>query len=245
MCFCPECGSALNPIDRQQGQPQPLVRPIAPAASVSSAATTRPIGSVIFPLGARRKVPAVLAAVPLVCFAGLAAFLLTRRGEQSATQPAQIAITPIVPIQRSTPREERPTAAPAASDAERNDVTATLQAWIGAVRGHDLDRHMSYYAPSLDIYHSARNVSSDRVRRDLARAFSRYAALKVQLADITVTVDSASGTAIATFTKSWDFSGNSNSVGPPGGKTWSGLVRETVWLRRTDGGWRIAGIRDH
>jgi ketosteroid isomerase-like protein len=118
------------------------------------------------------------------------------------------------------------------------EVTSALSDWVSALEAHDLDAHMGYFADTLDTYHSLQNVSASRVRADLARAFSRYSTLSVRLSNLQVTVDRSNANAVVTFDKAWVFANG------PGEKTFSGSVRQTVWLRQVNRRWLISGLKD-
>ena len=100
----------------------------------------------------------------------------------------------------------------------------------------DLNSHLSFYAPKVDIYYLKRGVNRDYVREDRARALAVYDDLNFQFSNVNVKVlDNRGRRAVATFDKRWDFKGQRNS---------SGSVREMVWLERSGGKWRITGERD-
>ncbi|HEV7377199.1 MAG TPA: zinc ribbon domain-containing protein [Pyrinomonadaceae bacterium] len=115
------------------------------------------------------------------------------------------------------------------------EVTSTLYNWAAATQAHDLDAHMSYYADTLDTYYLRSNVSSDFVRSDKSRAYSRYHKLDVKLSNFEVTVDPSGTHAAAVFDKTFNFEGD---------KLLSGSVRQALWLRKIDGRWRITGEKD-
>ena len=71
----------------------------------------------------------------------------------------------------------------------RREVIDTLNAWEEAVRQHDLDRHMTYYSDTLDVYYKRSNVSKAYVRSTLTPAYDRYSTLDVQLSNISVAID--------------------------------------------------------
>lgn len=129
-----------------------------------------------------------------------------------------------------------PTPAQVDAAAVREQVTAALNGWTAASRARDLDKHMSFYADTLDTYYNASNVSSSRVRSDRARAYQIYNTLDVELSDIKVTPDPAGDKATATFDKTWTFEGDE--------KYSSGSVHQKIWLAKLGGRWRITGEKD-
>jgi hypothetical protein len=141
--------------------------------------------------------------------------------------------------QRSAPSatKQPATPAPAAAFAEKDGAMHALNSWVNALNSYDLNLHMSYFTDTLDIYHARRNVSSNKVRADLARAFARYSRLNVEISNVAITLDSSNETATATFNKSWRFESDS-------AKQWSGSVRQMVWLKKFGERWLIAGLKD-
>lgn len=129
-----------------------------------------------------------------------------------------------------------PTPQPVDAAAVREQVTGVLNGWTSASRARDLDRHMSYYADTLDTYYSATNVSSSRVRADRSRAYTLYNTLDVELSDIKIAPDPSGERATATFDKTWTFEGDE--------KYSSGSVHQKVWLTKIGGRWRITGEKD-
>lgn len=120
--------------------------------------------------------------------------------------------------------------------AVREQVTKVLNGWASASREHDLDKHLSYYADTLDTYYNATNVSASRVRSDRARAYKLYTTLDVELSNLKITPDPSGDTATATFDKTWTFEGSE--------KYSSGSVHQKIWLTKSGGRWRITGEKD-
>ena len=168
-----------------------------------------------------------IGAILLMAVAATVAVFVTKTGEKKTEAPIK------------TPGQgEKDTSTSQSREAE---VTATLGSWNAALRAHDLDTHMSYFAETLDTYYSHRNVEAARVRADLARAFSRYSTLNVVLSGVRVTFDRDNESASVTLDKTWTFANGSDTAAE---KTWSGSVRQMLWLRRIEGRWRITGLKD-
>lgn len=129
-----------------------------------------------------------------------------------------------------------PTPPPVDVKAVREQVTNVLNGWTSASRARDLDKHMSYYADTLETYYNASNVGASRVRSDRARAYTQYNTLDVELSDIKITPDPSGERATATFDKTWTFEGDE--------KYSSGSVHQKVWLAKIGGRWRITGEKD-
>jgi len=130
------------------------------------------------------------------------------------------------------------TASPSPVDvaAVREQVSAVLNGWASASRAHDLDKHLSYYADTLDTYYNATNVSASRVRSDRSRAYTIYTTLDVELSNMKITPDPGGEKATATFDKTWTFEGSE--------KYSSGSVHQKIWLTKIGGRWRITGEKD-
>ena len=117
----------------------------------------------------------------------------------------------------------------------RDEVTATLNGWAAASMAHDIEKHMSYYADTLDAYYTSTNVSASRVRADRERAYETYSTIDIRLSNIKVAADAKGEHATATFDKTWNFEGSKYS---------SGSVQQRIWLVKTGGRWLITGEKD-
>jgi ketosteroid isomerase-like protein len=141
----------------------------------------------------------------------------------------------------ATPRTPAPspsataTTPPVDTAAIRDEVTATLNGWAAASMAHDIEKHMSYYADTLDTYYASTNVSASRVRADRERAYAVYSTIDIRLSNIKVTVEPNGSSANATFDKTWSFEGSKYS---------SGSVRQRISLTNTGGRWLITGEKD-
>jgi hypothetical protein len=144
--------------------------------------------------------------------------------------------SPLTKASASPAATASPTPQPVDVAAVREQVTSVLNGWTSASRARDLDKHMSFYADTLDTYYSAANVSSSRVRSDRSRAYTQYNTLDVELSDIKIVPDSSGERATATFDKTWTFEGDE--------KYSSGSVHQKVWLTKIGGRWRITGEKD-
>ena len=117
----------------------------------------------------------------------------------------------------------------------RDEVVTVLNNWAAAVRAHDLEQHLSYYADILDVYYRKQNVSITYVRSSRKPAFTRFTTLDVQLANFAVDIDPSGTFATAKFDKTYHFEGE---------KTISGAVQQKITLTMIEGKWRITGERD-
>jgi hypothetical protein len=94
---------------------------------------------------------------------------------------------------------------------------------------------MSHYADTLVVYYRRSNMSSNDVRADKAKAFDRFYNMEVQLSNIQIEPDETGARATATFDKRWNFIGE---------KPFSGTVRQTLWLEKIGGRFRITAEKD-
>jgi ketosteroid isomerase-like protein len=143
----------------------------------------------------------------------------------------------------SRPNAATPASTPAAtpirsgsSATSQSEIRNLLDGWAATARSHDLDAQMTYYADTLDVYYTRQGgISKDSVRQNRARAFEKYTSLDVNISNVSIAIDKTGETATATFDKTWNFSGE---------KSFSGSVRQMVWLTRTSGQWLITGEKD-
>lgn len=200
----------------------------------------------------------LLASSLLLVVAGIGAWLLLRDGSVNETSATRVSDTQRQPSMNTgapvnssrpsantyvAPNTNAPTPAltpaqtptPISSVAIRDQVIATLNGWAAATRARDINRHMSYYADTLDAYYRSTNVSASRVRADRERAYAIYTTLDVQLTNVQVVPDSTGERATATFDKTWSFTGQ---------KTSTGSVQQKIWLAKTGGRWRITAEKE-
>src|SRR6266404_1968371 len=117
----------------------------------------------------------------------------------------------------------------------REAVIATVNGLATATKTRNVENCMSFYAERLDTYYSLKNVSSDKVRSDLMKAFSNYSSIDIQLTNIEITPDQSGTTTTAMFDKTFSFQGQ---------KYYSGAVQEKLWLANEGGRWRITRLKE-
>jgi ketosteroid isomerase-like protein len=225
-----------NPVTAQPATKEPRTRSTASVVAVTIAAT-----------------------VALLALGGLTAWLLLRdkrddgatnlstkretenqnnalpNGNTRTTVPNANATA--TPYATATPKPT-PTSTPVMMGAaEEREVRAALNGWLNSFRAHDLDAYMARYAGELDAYYRARSVGVERVRNDKARAFAKYSTIEVWLSNVQVQVDSSGTRAVATFNKSWRFSG-------PGVDTYEGSGLNRFTFTKMGGQWLITGEED-
>lgn len=127
-----------------------------------------------------------------------------------------------------------PTPPAADSDQARREVSQSIYSWKSMAESRDLRAYMDNYADTVDYYRRA-GASREFVRTDKARAFRMYDSMRVEITNISVTVDESGTTATAVFDKEWDFRGE---------RTSSGKVQQQLRLRNQNGRWLITGERD-
>ncbi|HEX8653338.1 MAG TPA: hypothetical protein VF708_21160 [Pyrinomonadaceae bacterium] len=156
--------------------------------------------------------------------------------QASSNGRADAAVSPGATPRTPTPSPSATTTAPSINTAAiRDEVTATLNGWAAASMAHDIEKHMSYYADTLDTYYASTNVSASRVRADRERAYAVYSTIDIRLSNIKVTVERNGSSASATFDKTWNFEGSKYS---------SGSVQQRISLTNTGGRWLITGEKD-
>ncbi|MGE3465615.1 MAG: hypothetical protein AB7J13_01675 [Pyrinomonadaceae bacterium] len=116
----------------------------------------------------------------------------------------------------------------------KDAISQTVYGWKSKLESRNLNAYMSYYDSTVD-YFRRRRVSSATVRADKARAFELYDSMRVNISNVSITVDRSGDAARATFDKEWSFSGRGTS---------EGKVRGELRFRRINGTWLITSERD-
>lgn len=143
--------------------------------------------------------------------------------------------TPVVTPSVTPSATPQPTQSPADTSNARKEVMNALSGWTETMRQADLDGHMAYYADTLHTYYMQSNYSASRVRVNVAKAFSKYQTFDVKLSNIQIEVDTSGTSAVATFDKTFVFSGAT---------TYSGSGLNRFWLEKIGGRWLITGEKD-
>lgn len=111
-------------------------------------------------------------------------------------------------------------------------IDSLLNDWVESFRQKDVAKQVGCYAPEVDIYYRAHNVSRAFVEADKSRAIARLAGIqKFELSNVKINLDSADA-ATVTFDKTWDTTLTS-------GRRYAGSEMERLRLALIDGGWRI------
>jgi hypothetical protein len=203
----------------------------------------------------------IVATIALLALGGLTAWLLLRDkkdapapGDNQAAEANTARVLdnrnsaqPNMNTRSTANANATPLASPASSatpaptpnaSVEEAQVRAALNGWLSSLKMRDIDRYMGYYANVLEAYYLSRNTSVERVRADKERAFAKYSTIEVWLSDVRVQVNASGKRAVATFNKSYRFSGP--GVNP---FTGSGPNRFT-WVKSSGGAWLITGEED-
>lgn len=196
----------------------------------------------------------VAATILLLGLGGLGAWLLLRdtgaevsRGGDSNVRPTPTSTPDLrngntgTPTASPTPTPAtptptpQPTQTPGGGAGASREVAGALEGWRRTMNG-DVDAHMAYYAGTLHTYYNARNVGSDMVRNNVARAFSAYDTFEVRVDNLQIEVDPSGEKAQATFDKTFVFRGS--------GKTYEGSGLNRFWFEKIGGRWLITGEKD-
>jgi hypothetical protein len=154
-------------------------------------------------------------------------WVVFRRDESRTVKSAPEAAPP--PAREVTPQ------APQKSD-DGAVLTAALNDWIEATRGRDIEKLMSFYAPSLRAYYRKRYVPSSVVRADKAELYGRARKVDISAGAPEIRYGKNSPTASMRFSKV--FSIESDAGGRSGE-----VIQELIW-RKTKDGWKIISERD-
>lgn len=246
--FCTECGSPIRlPPTSQDSIPTIASQHFTPASFSPTEIQARASKSSHMALIVMMT---VVATVLLLIVGGLAMrYFFPGNAAERGVQTSQVTptdrsrspeVTSSVSAAKNTPSSKSiissPSAPPTANTSStRQEVIDTLENWAAAIRAHDLDSHMTYYAETLHTYYLKHNVSSVYVRETLEPAYTRYYKLDVRLSNIVVSLDPTGTEATATLDKTYTFEGD---------RVTSASGEQMLWLSKATGRWLITGIRD-
>ena len=114
----------------------------------------------------------------------------------------------------------------------RAELRSSLDEWVAATNARDIERQMSFYAPTVEAFYLARNASRAAVREEKSRVFSQARAVEVRASEPDIRLSGDGLTAVMRFRKRY-------RIDERGGE----VLQELRW-RRTGSGWRIVGERD-
>lgn len=145
--------------------------------------------------------------------------------------------TPLATPVLSPSSSATPASTPQSTDtaSARREVMEALNGWAQTMRNADVNGHMAYYASTLHTYYMQSNYSASRVRDNVAKAFAKYSTFDVRLSNIQIEVDPSGQKAVATFDKTFVFTGAT---------TYSGSGLNRFWFEKIGGRWLITGEKD-
>ena len=108
-------------------------------------------------------------------------------------------------------------------------IRALINQWVSALQSRDVVRLEECYAPMIDFYR-LRNVPKERGTKELARAFTSYNSIAIQITNLSFR-DVTENSATADFDKEWDFRGATN---------FAGSGRQELRFVKEAGQWRIS-----
>lgn len=118
----------------------------------------------------------------------------------------------------------------------KEEVSDRLENWKSDAELLNLDSYMSNYAETVDYYNKS-GASRDFVRRDKAKAFSKYDSIEINLSNLIVKPAPDGQSATVILDKEWSFSNLD-------GETSSGKVRQQISLKKFGDKWLITGEKD-
>ncbi len=117
----------------------------------------------------------------------------------------------------------------------RGELKTTLSQWITATNARDINKQMTFYAPTLLAFYQKRNTTQAAVRAEKTRLSLQANTIDVRAGEPEIQLGSEGQTATMRFHKSWNFSGDRPESGE--------VIQELRW-RKMDSGWKIVSERD-
>lgn len=122
------------------------------------------------------------------------------------------------------------------SDAKVSALRSALDQWIEATNKQDITGQMLHYAPLLQRYYRARNVSRDAVEVEKRQLFDSADSIVMRIGALQINVRPDGTTALTRFHKRYTINGQGSSR--------SGEVVQEIDWTLTSEGWKITGERD-
>lgn len=122
------------------------------------------------------------------------------------------------------------------SDAKVSALRSALDQWIEATNKQDISGQMLHYAPLLQRYYRARNVSRDAVEVEKRQLFDSADSIVMRIGALQINVRPDGNTALTRFHKRYTIDGQGSSR--------SGEVVQEIDWTLTSEGWKITGERD-
>jgi serine/threonine-protein kinase len=119
---------------------------------------------------------------------------------------------------------------------EQAELNSSLDEWITATNARDVERQMNYYAPKVNAYYRAQNVSLESVRVEKKRIFERADVVDIQTSKPEITVSRNGQSATMQFRKKYAIKeGQKSRTGE--------VIQELQWVK-SGGNWKIVSERD-
>jgi ketosteroid isomerase-like protein len=172
-------------------------------------------------------------------------FALSRSGQETAAQNST-SLNASEPSSKNTTAPERPapkgTNNPVIENTQQNsprdarvELRAALGQWVAATNSRDLDKQMSFYAPTLSVFYRKRNATQALVRAEKSRLLTQADSIEVRVGEPQIQLEQDEQMATMRFNKLWNFGGANRENGE--------VIQELRW-RRSDSGWKIISERD-
>lgn len=139
------------------------------------------------------------------------------------------------PTPRKVPEKPPLSFPPRLEAALKKTIAARINAWRASIEARDLDKHLQFYADGLEGFYLQQNVGRDVVSAERTRAFAEFDAMKMQLINIDIQLESTDAATVV-LDKSWDFKKAANFS--------NGLVQHEMKWRKIDKRWLIVSERD-
>ncbi len=117
----------------------------------------------------------------------------------------------------------------------RVELRTALSQWIMATNSRDINKQMTFYAPTLLAFYTKRNTTQAAVRAEKTRLSLQANTIDVRASEPEIQLGADRQTATMRFHKSWNFSGNKPESGE--------VIQELRW-QKMDTGWKIVSERD-
>lgn len=117
----------------------------------------------------------------------------------------------------------------------RDELKTALGEWITATNTRDINKQMTFYAPTLIAFYQKRNTTQAAVRAEKTRLSSQANNIDVRASEPEIQLGADGQTATMRFHKSWNFSGDRPESGE--------VIQELRW-RKIDSEWKIVSERD-
>jgi ketosteroid isomerase-like protein len=128
-----------------------------------------------------------------------------------------------------------PTEASSATATDQTAIQGLIYRWAAATRAGDADAQSAFYAPRVDVFYRARNVSRDWIRRNRDEALRKAGDIRTFKVSNLHMQQPTWDRAVVTFDKEWDFAGRKRD---------RGKVRGELVLLKRNGEWYISSERD-